>query len=42
MPCVIRSETIEKVMCDLGATVSLMPLFLSERLGIGVDKPLNR
>jgi len=32
--CVIGSETIEKVMCDLGASVSLMPLSLSERLGI--------
>ena len=35
MPCVIGSETIEKVMCDLGPSVSLMPLSLSERLGIG-------
>jgi len=34
IPCVIGSETIEKAMCDLGASVSLMPLSLSERLGI--------
>jgi len=33
--CVIGSETIEKAMCDLGASVSLMSLFLCERLGIG-------
>ena len=35
MPCVIGSETIEKAMCDLGASLSLMPLSLCERLGIG-------
>ena len=35
IPCVIRSETIKKVMCDLGESVSLMPLSLYERLGIG-------
>ena len=34
-PCVIGSETIKKVMCDLGASVSLMSLSLCERLGIG-------
>jgi len=35
IPCVIGSETIEKVMCDLGENVSFIPLSLSERLGIG-------
>jgi len=35
IPCVIGSETIEKAMCDLGASVSLMSLSLCERLGIG-------
>jgi hypothetical protein len=35
IPCVIGSETFEKAMCDLGENVSLMPLSLSERLGIG-------
>jgi hypothetical protein len=34
-PCVTGSETIEKVMCDLGESVSLMSLSLWERLGIG-------
>jgi len=33
--CVIGSKTIEKAMCDLGENVSLMPLSLCERLGIG-------
>jgi len=35
MPCVIGSATIEKAMCDLGENISLMPLSLCERLGIG-------
>ena len=34
IPCVIGSETIEKAMCKLGESVSLMPLSLCERLGI--------
>ena len=34
-PCVIGSETIEKVLCDLGESVSLMSLSLCERLDIG-------
>ena len=35
IPCVIGSETIKKATCDLGENVSLMPLSLCERLGIG-------
>jgi hypothetical protein len=35
IPCVIGSEIVKKVMCDLGASVSLIPLSLYERLGIG-------
>jgi len=35
IPCVIGSEIIEKVICDLGENVSLIPLSLSEKLGIG-------
>jgi len=35
IPSVIGSETIEKAMCDLGESDSLMPLCLCERLGIG-------
>ena len=34
IPCVIGSETIKKAMCDLGESVSFMPLSLRERLGI--------
>jgi len=35
IPCVIGSETIKKAMCELGESVSLMPLSLCERLSIG-------
>jgi len=42
IPCVIGSETIEKAMCDLGASVSLMSLSLCERLGYRVKKPFDR
>ena len=35
IPRVIGSENIKKAMCDLGTSVSLMPLSLCERLGIG-------
>jgi hypothetical protein len=39
IPCVIGSETIDKAMCDLGASVSLLPLSLFKRMGIGELKP---
>ena len=39
IPCVIESETIDKAMCDLRASVSLLPLSLFKRIGIGELKP---
>jgi len=39
IPCVIGSETIDKAMCDLGASVSLLPLSLFKRMRIGELKP---
>jgi len=39
IPCVIRKETIDKAMCDLGSSVSLLPLSLLKRIGIGDLKP---
>jgi len=39
IPCVIGSETIDKALCDLGASVSLLPLSLFKRIGIGELKP---
>jgi len=39
IPCVIGSETIDKALCDLGASVSLLPLSLFKRIVIGELKP---
>jgi len=39
IPCVIGSETVEKALCDLGSSVSLLPLSLFKRIGIGELKP---
>ena len=39
IPCVIGSETIDKALCDLRASVSLLPLSLFKRIGIGELKP---
>jgi len=36
---VIGSETVEKALCDLGASVNLLPLSLFKRIGIGELKP---
>jgi len=36
---VIGSEAIDKSMCDLGASISLLPLSLFKRMGIGELKP---
>ena len=35
----IGSETIDKALCDLGASVSFLPLSLFKRIGIGELKP---
>ena len=35
----IGKETIDKAMCDLGASVSLLPLSLLKRIDIGDLKP---
>jgi len=39
IPCVIGSETIDKAMCDQGASVSLFSLSLFKRMGISELKP---
>jgi len=36
---VFGSEAIDKAMCDLGASISLLPLSLFKRMGIGELKP---
>ena len=35
----IGSETVEKALCNVGASVSLLPLSLFKRIGIGELKP---
>jgi len=39
IPCVIGKETIDKAMCDIGSSVSLLALSLLKRIGIGDLKP---
>jgi len=39
IPCVIGNYVIDKALCDLGASVSLMPLSICERLNLGELKP---
>ena len=39
IPCVIGSENIDKAMCDLRASISLLPLSLFKRMGICELKP---
>lgn len=39
IPCVIRKFAIDKALCDLGASVSLMPLSICEKLKLGKLRP---
>jgi hypothetical protein len=39
IPCTIGKATIKKALCDLGASVSLMPRTIYERIGVGELKP---
>ncbi|KAJ9170165.1 hypothetical protein P3X46_018293 [Hevea brasiliensis] len=39
MPCHIGDISIDKALCDLGASVSLMPLSIYEKVKIGEMKP---
>ncbi|XP_057996598.1 uncharacterized protein LOC131175918 [Hevea brasiliensis] len=39
IPCHIGDTSIEKTLCDLGASVSLMPLSICEKLKVGDLKP---
>lgn len=38
IPCTIGDRTFGKALCDLGASISLMPLSIFKRLGIGQIK----
>lgn len=35
IPCVIGTTSFERALCDLGASVILMPLSIYEKLGLG-------
>ncbi|XP_016493036.2 uncharacterized protein LOC107812451 [Nicotiana tabacum] len=35
IPCTICSDAFAKALCDLGASINLMPLSIYKRLGIG-------
>ena len=39
IPCVIGNLIFEKALCDLGASINLMPLSLFRKLGLGEAKP---
>ena len=39
IPCTIRSLNFEKALCDLGASINLMPLLVFWNLGLGEVKP---
>ncbi|XP_075489618.1 uncharacterized protein LOC142528450 [Primulina tabacum] len=39
IPCMIGDVAFPKVLCDLGASINLMPLSLFRKLGLGEPKP---
>ena len=39
IPCLIENVSINHALCDLGSSVSLMPLSLGERLELGEMRP---
>ncbi|XP_031258274.1 uncharacterized protein LOC116116320 [Pistacia vera] len=39
IPCIIGNITFDRVLCDLGASINLMPFSVFRRLGIGEVKP---
>ncbi|XP_022889504.1 uncharacterized protein LOC111405046 [Olea europaea var. sylvestris] len=39
IPCTIGSSSFEKALCDLGASINLMPLSVFKKLGLGEVKP---
>ena len=39
IPCKIRLLHFAKALCDLGASINLMPLSIYKKLGLGDPKP---
>nr|XP_016436386.1 PREDICTED: uncharacterized protein LOC107762535 [Nicotiana tabacum] len=41
IPCTIGNFAFTKALCDLGASINLMPLVIYKRLGIGRARPIS-
>ncbi|XP_075088525.1 uncharacterized protein LOC142170498 [Nicotiana tabacum] len=41
IPCTIGNYAFSKALCDLGASINLMPLAIYKRLGIGRARPMS-
>ncbi|XP_009602625.1 uncharacterized protein [Nicotiana tomentosiformis] len=41
IPCTIGSYAFAKALCDLGASINLMPLSIYKKLGIGRARPTS-
>ena len=41
IPCTIGNCHFDKVLCDLGASINLMPLSIMQKLGLEKPKPTN-
>ena len=41
IPCVVSKLSISRALCDLGASVIIIPLSLCRKLNIGEPKPIN-
>ena len=39
IPCTIENSIFERALCDLGASINLMPLSILRRLGLGEARP---
>ena len=39
IPCSIGNSIFEKSLCDLGASINIMPLSIFKKLGLGEEKP---
>ena len=39
IPCKIGNSIFERALCDLGASINLMPLSIFRQLGLGEDRP---
>ena len=40
IPCTVGSLHLAKALCDMGASINLMPLSIYKKLGLGNPKPI--